>query len=55
MEKLKALSGDENATLDFVEGMVFGSSDNKQFIPENRDIPTSNDHACQEKDERTEA
>ena len=52
-EELKALSGNENAVLDFVEGMLSGSPNNEQFIPESRDITTTNYDGCQKKGEKS--
>ena len=51
LEELKAISGDQNALLDLLKGMFSGSQNNKQLIQESSDNPTTNDDACQEKDE----
>ena len=51
LEELKAISGDQNALLDLLKGMLSGSQNNKQLIQESSDNPTTNDDACQEKDE----
>ena len=49
LNELKAISGDENVILDILKRMLSGSPNNKQFIQESSDNPTTNDDACQKK------
>ena len=50
LDELKALSGDDNAILDFVKGMLSGSPNSKQLISENSNIQTVNDDTSQRND-----